>query len=339
MLLSQDSILTHADKLIFVPYDRISERVFRDTYIDEGELYLFADGILGIPFTVDPLVMYWKRDMLSGAAIASPPKFWDELFEMAPKVVVRDKANNITKSFTALGEYQNVTNAKETLITLIMQAGNPIVSFGERGLDAVLSDNRGFATSPAEAALRFYTEFSNPVKSVYSWNRALPSSRQSFIGGDLALYFGFASELASLRRANPNLNFDVTVLPQSRDSSVRTTFGRMSAFAIPRTSRDPVSALTVASVLSSAPVLSSLSQASLLPPVRRDVLAIKQTDAFLTVFYDSALMSRAWLDPAPAETGAVFQRMVENTVSGKLRLNEAVRNAHAELQGILQKGQ
>ena len=56
----------------------ISERDFKNTYIEEGELYLAANGILGLPITVDPMVMYWNRDIFSSAAIAAPPSYWDE---------------------------------------------------------------------------------------------------------------------------------------------------------------------------------------------------------------------------------------------------------------------
>jgi ABC-type glycerol-3-phosphate transport system substrate-binding protein len=220
-----------------------------------------------------------------------------------------------------------------------MQAGNPIVARRALGdlPQSVLSDNRGFSTSPAEAALRFYTEFSNPVKTVYSWNRALPDSRQSFIAGDLALYIGFAGELAEIRRANPNLNFAVTELPQREDGDVKMTFGKMRAFAVPRTSGNPNAAFTVAAILTGAGPLALFAEASGLPPVRRDLLSRPQPDDVLSAFYNSAILSRAWLDPSDTETDGIFRDMIESTISGKARLSEAVRAAEEEINALLQK--
>ena len=61
--LPQDFILKYEDKILPIPYAMISERDFKNTYIEEGELYLAANGILGLPITVDPMVMYWNRDI------------------------------------------------------------------------------------------------------------------------------------------------------------------------------------------------------------------------------------------------------------------------------------
>lgn len=336
ILLSQASILKHRDKIINVSYDIYSQRTFKDTFIEEGELYMTPEGILGLPFTIDPMVLYWNRDILSSAGVSAPPQYWDELFILSPIITQRDQASNIVTSLTALGEYRNVDYAKEILSTLIIQAGNKIVDRRDGKLEVVLRDQGEFAIAPAEAALRFYTEFSNPVKSVYSWNRALPSSRQSFIAGDLALYIGFASDLVGLRNANPNLNFDVAPLLQSRDSSTKITFGKMSGFAIPRTASNPNTSFFAALALTSQAPLILLAEVTGLPPVRRDLLAERPTDAFRSIFYDSALMAHAWLDPNDEKSGEIFKDMIENVISGRSRLGEAVRIADEELENLLQ---
>lgn len=339
VLLPHDFIVEHQDKLIVVPFDSYGgERKYKNTFIEEGELFLTSDGILGLPFTIDPLVMYWNRNIFSGAGIANPPEYWDELFTLSPKMTNRDQSLNILQSTVALGEFINITNAKEILSALIMQAGNPIVVRDEgsrSGFSVHLGDSSTSLGSPAEAALRFYTEFSNPVKSVYSWNRALPEDRQSFIAGDLAIYFGFASELTELRRANPNLNFDVATLPQSRDAGFRRTFGNMSALAVSRNASNPSAAFGVANVFSGNRIVSLYTKFSPLPPVRRDLLAQTPPDAYSTVFYNSALIANAWLDLDREATTRVFKDMVEGVTSGRLRLNNAIRTAEDELENLL----
>src|ERR1035437_8139345 len=56
----------------------ITERNYKDTYVQEAELYLQPNGIFALPFFVDPLVMYWNRDIFSSAGIAAPPTKWSE---------------------------------------------------------------------------------------------------------------------------------------------------------------------------------------------------------------------------------------------------------------------
>jgi len=334
-LLPHDLIVRHKDKIIEIPYKSFSEREFKDTFIQEGELYLTQTGVLGFPFTVDPMVMYWNRDIFQTAGEANPPSHWNELFELSPKITQRDLASNITRSFTALGEFRNVQNAKEIISALIIQSGNPIVISSDNGLKSVIRENLGFATSPAQAAVRFYTEFSNPVKSVYSWNRSLPNSKQLFASGDLGLYFGFAGELQDIIRMNPNLNFDISQFPQSMDSNTKITYGKMSAFAIPKASQNPSGAFTVGLTLTNINNIAAFSLATGLPPVRRDLLASKPTDAFTSVFYDGALISKAWLEPDSAETNDIFQNMIESVTSGRARLSEAINTADEELNLLL----
>ena len=333
-LLEQDRIIKNQDKIIEIPYDTISERDFKNTFIEEGEMYLTGGGVLGLPFTIDPMVMYWNRDIFQSAGIANQPEFWDELFVLSPKITQRDTASNIIRSFAALGEFTNVENAKEILSAFIIQSGNRIIIPTANGFESIINEKLDFATPPAEAAVRFYTEFSNPIKSVYSWNKSLPNSKQLFTAGDLAIYFGFASELSEILRSNPNLNLNVSPLPQLRDSDTKITYGKMSAFAIPKNSQNQAGALSTGLALTSLENIMHSSVSLDLPPVRRDALVNKPTDAISSVFYDSALMSKSWFDPDSDETDDIFKNMVESVTSGRARLGEAINLADLEL-GLL----
>jgi len=336
-LLNHNSILRNQDKIIEIPYKSFPSRDFKNIFIEEGELYLTQTGMLGFPFTIDPLVMYWNRDIFQTAGVSVPPRYWNELFVLSPKITQRDTASNITRSLVAFGEFRNIENAKEILSTLIMQSGNPIVALLNEQLKSTLADKLGFATSPAEAAARFYTEFSNPAKSIYSWNRALPNSRQSFIAGDLAIYFGFASELSDINRANPNLNFDTALMPQSKDSGVNITYGKMSAFAIPRASKNPNGAFAATFSLTNQNSVAFLSDKLKLPPARRDLLSNRPDDPFMSIFYDSALMSKAWLEPDSEKVNNIFREMIESVTSGKARLGEAINIADEDINLLLRR--
>ena len=149
-------------------------------------------------------------------------------------------AQTVTKSLIALGTYENIENARAILSLLFMQAGYKMSERSESGYRSDLMDVRSgmLGASPAESALNFYTEFANPTKTVYSWNRSLPNNRQAFLAGDVALYLGFASERAGLAEANPNLDFDMATTPNPGTATTRMTYGKAYAFAIPRASKN-----------------------------------------------------------------------------------------------------
>jgi multiple sugar transport system substrate-binding protein len=334
IFLSQDLILRHQDKLFVIPFASFSERDFKDRFIQEGELYLSGAGSLALPFTVDPLVLYWNRTLFANAGVAQPPRYWDEMLALVNRLTERDERGNILRSAIGLGEFENVTHAKEILTTLIMQSGNPVVSGSSDAPRVVLNERLGAPEPPTAAALRFYTEFANPVKPTYTWNRSLAPSQSAFLAGDTAMYIGFAGELFELRQKNPNLNFDVAPLPQVRDAAAKKTFGTMQGVAVLKSSPSIASAFQVLGILTQADVLGLWEGDTGLPPVRRDLLAEPQTDAFRSVFHNSALIAGAFLDPNPAATGILFRDMVQNVTSGRADVSSVVQDASSRLEQL-----
>ncbi|MFA5764056.1 MAG: ABC transporter substrate-binding protein [Candidatus Paceibacterota bacterium] len=337
ILIPQELIKRYLDKVYFI--SSITERMFKDTYIGESEMYIQPGGIFAVPFFVDPLVMYWNRDTFASAGIANPPAKWSEFPIIASKISESDNNNaNILKSAASLGEYRNVSNAKALLSTLIMQAGSPIVSMDDNGSlrSFLYSRSEGDILIPAVSALDFYTDYSNPKKSVYSWNRALPMSKQFFLSGDLAIYFGFASEANDLKEKNPNLNFDVAMMPQVVDAKTKVTYGELYGFAILKSSPNSVPAFNLISTITSADAIPELLKYMFAAPARRDLIAAGSKDAGQTVFNNSALIARGWIDPDSKKTDLVLQNMVEDVTTGRLTSNDSVQKASTEFDNLLQ---
>ena len=338
-ILPQDKIVRQKNKIILVPFSSFSERTYKDSFIEGTEIFLDPNGIIAMPLIVDPLVMYWNRSIFNDAKVTNPPKYWDEFYNLASLISVKDGALNISRSLVSFGEYRNVTNSKEILSTLMMQAGTPIVQVSGNATRGVIADSFDKPVIPGEAAVNFYTEFSNPAKPFYSWNRSMPQSSAYFLSGDQALYFGFSSEIFDIQKKNPNLNFDVAPIPTSREGGTNVGFAKFYGLAISRGSKNSGAAFAVSSILSSAEGIKAVSDTLNLPPVRRDLLAVKQTDAFKTVFYDSAIRSKAWLDPDPVSTNDIFARMIESITSGRERTSAAVVKASREITNLFENKQ
>jgi ABC-type glycerol-3-phosphate transport system substrate-binding protein len=281
------------------------------------------------------MVMYWNRNMFSAGDIARPPAYWDEFLTISPILSKRNDANDILKSAVAFGEFRNVTHAKDILSLLILQTGNPIIglhkeSDGTITLVPTLKESEGNIPA-ADEAFRFYTDFADPGKPVYSWNRSLSESKNAFLSQDLAIYFGYASELGDIRTKNPNLNFDVTRVPQVRDLPFKSTFGKMLGVAVMKTSSNKPAAFFMAGLLTAPKFNKEISNDLHLPPVQRILLAKAPPDPFMKVFYDSALVSKAWLDTNPGKTYVIFQTAIDSIIAGKARIQDAVQRAQAEI--------
>ena len=335
LVVTQERFLKNKPKLIYIPYDSVGERDFGNSFVEEGELFLTKEGVYGLPLAVDPLVLYYNRDLLSAAGEARPIAYWDEVYPMALKLTKKDPAGNLAQSVIALGETRNIPKFKEILSLLLLQAGTPVTESINANLRSALSNNYGLPVAPGESALDFYTQFSNPAKAYYSWNRILPSAETHFASGDAVYYLGFASELSALRNKNPNLNLGIAPVPQSRVSGKKLTFGRLYAVSITRGTRNASAALRAALILVSRDISEPLSKSLGLPPARRDILSGRQSDSALSVFYESALQARGWLDPENVSTGNIFGEMVNAVTSGRARTSEALGAASRSLDNLI----
>lgn len=334
---SQEQIGAFADKLQVIPYSAVSQATFTNSFIDEGRLFLSTQGSLALPILIDPLVMYWNRDMFASAGFAVPPKYWNGFLDIASKITVKSNSGALTKSLVALGGWGNVLYAKEIISALVMQAGDPILVRDASGILDVVFGNRpqGATENPAVSALQFYTEFANPSKTSYSWNNAMPKSIDAFAAGDLAVYFGLSSDYATLVARNPNLHFAVAPLPQIEGNAMRVTFGELTGVAVSLTAANPAGARIIAEKLGSQAGAAAFAETLGLPPVRRDVFQDTSANAPAAAAAQSALIAAGWLDPNGAKTDAIFQSMIESVISGKNQPSQAVSQAAQALRTLL----
>lgn len=338
VLLSDSQVISNQRRMQTIPFESFPLRTYQDIFLNEGDLLVTRDGIIGFPFLVDPLVMYYNKNILSNNGYARPPETWTEMLAITPTVTQKDSSFNISKSAIALGAFDNVSGAKQVFWTLVLQAGNPVM---ERYVDTqsqkelyrpILNENLNFTLNPAYAATNFYTQFANPTKTVYTWNRSLQQSRDMFVAGDLAFYLGFASEMPLLRRVNPNLNFDVALVPQSQSSERKATYGKMQIFMIPKATRNVTGAINAVAQLTSRNAQAAFSTALGVAPVRDDLLGTSDAkNSYQSIFNRSAIMSQGILEPNDAQTSAIIKELVDTVVSGQYEISDAIGRAQEKL--------
>lgn len=336
LILSQEELVSEKGKLSAIPYSSISERAYIDSYLSIFEMFLSEEGVYGIPLAVDPMVLYYNRTTLASAGVAKAPATWEAISGLAPGVVRRTGDSAVVRALIPFGDYGNVRNARGILSTLLLQAGTPITIEDERGVRSVLADSETvFGRGAAESAITFYTQFADPAKAVYSWNRSLPDSRAMFIAGDLALYPGFSSELPYLLAANPNLDFDMAPIPQPGTSVSRTTYALAYVFALPKASPNPAGALTTAFALAEEKPATAMADTLSMVPALRSVIAKGSSDRYDTLTYPDALVAKGWLSPAPSATDPIFSAMIGNVTSGRMQSAQALQAAGESLNAVL----
>lgn len=336
-ILPSDMVLKNNDFIYKIPYANLSEKTFKSSFIDGANIYLAKDGVMGYPILVDPLVLYYNKNILTNQSILYPPTTWDELFNLSDKLIKKDANGNISQGMIALGQYDNVNHVKDILSMLLLQSANPIVSRTDTGYRLAIKDNALDGSSPFENIVNFFLEFSNPSNTSYSWNRSLPSSLDMFTSGKLAFYIGYSSELFNIESVNPNLSFDVAMIPQTKGANIKRTYGNFYNMFINKNSKNISGAYGVASLVNDPAFLKELSVKTSIPTAKRSLLNEKPEDPYLTTFFDSAIVANSWLDPDQAETNSIFKELIENSLSNKLSVEQAITKAYNQMDLIIKK--
>ena len=342
ILINQEQLLDEENKLNEIPFSTIPQRTFLNDYLPEFNLYLNATGTYGIPFVLDPLVLYYNQNELEAANVPVPPTTWEAVTGLAPTLTKVNADQSISQSAIDFGEYNNVNNGRGILSLLFLQAGAPItVSSPTAGVRSTLAstDQNSSGTSPATSALNFYTQFSDPTRTVYSWNASMATAQNVFIAGNLAFYVGFASEEAQLKAANPNLNFDMAQIPQPQTGAHAADYGLAYAFAIPKASKNQNGAYQAAAALTGSAVLPTAAQALGMAPAVRGLLVASPSDAYAPVYYPEALIAEGWLSPLPSVTDGIFSAMITNITSGRYQSRDAINMADAAINAALPQPQ
>jgi multiple sugar transport system substrate-binding protein len=326
ILISADNLYPNLDKVVSIPYSVLNVRTFKDSYVEAGELYMKADGIVGIPFTIDPLVMYWNRDTFASAGLATYPRYWEDFGPIISKLTIKDNAQNIKKTAIALGDFTNVSNAREIFGSVLFQIGNPVTSFGINK-DVLETTIKNTVQEPsAQSVSDFFVQFVNPNNSTYSWNRGMMNDKSAFLGGYLSTYFGFASEIKDIASKNPNLNFDIAPLPQLKNGVKKAVYGKMYGFSILKASQSQNAAYQIVSVLTSPQILKDLSDSLYLPSVRRDIISLGSNDPYISIFNTQALIAKTWLDSSPEDSRRLMSSMISSITSGAKKSKDAIRD-------------
>ncbi|MFT5280900.1 MAG: ABC-type glycerol-3-phosphate transport system substrate-binding protein [Flavobacteriaceae bacterium] len=335
-LLPSQLMIRHKNKIVPIPYESLSVSEFTGRYVSGANMLLSPEGILGLPVTIDPLVLYYNETMLEGVGLSLPPTHWQQLISVfIPKLTQLGENNTVEQATIALGAYDNVTYAKDIVALLLLQLGSNLVEADTEGLTATLT--RSEKNIDTSESLRFFTDFSNPLKDVYTWNQSLEASRDAFINETLAFYIGYASEYDDIIKRNPNLDFNVSFIPQlEENASHKVTYGVMNVLGISKATQNQKNAFTAATLFSNPETSKVIAESLGLPPVRRDLLFTRNVDTrYIPVFYDSAVFARSWRDPNPFETEILFEKMIEDVLSGRSSARQALNEGQDALQILL----
>lgn len=329
----------HIDKLYPAPYELITIRDYKNDFVDVVyNDFVSEDQIYALPLYVDSLALVYNKDIFNSSGLAEPPETWEDLVNIVPMLVRKNDIGDIVRPAIALGTARNISHSKDILMLLMLQNGTKMVDLNRN--EAMFDKSffvEGKRVYPGEDALRFYTDFANPSKSIYSWNNQMDFSIDMFSQNRLAMMFIYSYQIDTLLNKNPNLNFGISKMPQLKNTSKVINFADYWGFAVANSSENPFEAWQFLKFLGQKENLYQYLQYSNRPSPRRDLIKIQKDDPQLGVFATQALSATSWYQVDNVAIGNIFVDMIESIIGGNLTYNEAIKKAADQITVLMNK--
>jgi len=296
-------------------------------YIDAiyGDIIL-GGKIYGLPLGINTLALYFNRDLLNQANIVQPPQTWSDFSNMVQNITLLDENDEIVRAATALGGYDNMPNVSDIITLLFMQNGANMEISKEQALfnQSSASDPTYY---PAREALRFYTDFSNLNKSVYTWNNQMPDALNEFASGKLAFLFAYPFQESEIRSKAQGINYEVTAIPQINPNN-RINYANYWVYSVAKNSPFVEFAWNFLQYAANSANVKSYIDNTQQTSALRSVISEQLTDPDRGIIAQQALTAKSWYQGQnPKNAEIYFSEMIENIVNETLTIEKALEVA------------
>lgn len=331
----QEVMATHADKIRPFPSAFISSSGVKSSMVDLAYKLnavqtpnLPTSQIRAVPLWVDPLVLFWNRDLFNSASIATPPSTWSEFEQTSTRLVRRDSQSNISVSGAAFGRGGNVPNAYDIVMLMLMQRGGNMLTDRGRIEFGNPSDEVSVGTSLTEDVTRYYTDFGNIGRSTYSWSASFSSPLDRFSGGKAGMMIDYLSRISDINESNPHLGVNISPVPQATNQAF--TLARVSSFAVAAQSVNPTQAWHFGAYLAGEGAsLITIPRGT--SPALRSLLEAKTDAEYKQLIISSALQADWPRDPFPTISRSILSTALDAVANTKLTVSEGVSSMRAQL--------
>ncbi len=305
---------------------------YKETFVDALANDLIKDNkIYGTAFWVDSLGLYYNKDLLGTAGIATPPKTWDKLATDVRAIARQDDTGYFSRSGVAMGTSENVNRGTDIIYLLMLQAGAlPWSKDGNSPQFANGVTKNGQVINPGVEAVEFYTSFSNPASANYTWNTESDYSTDAFANGRAAYLYGYAYTRAQINAKSPNLNYDVAPVPQNNLTDPTVNYSNYFAEVVSKQSKNQDWAWNFLKFATSKEMLDTYYKTDKEPSSRRDLIEKQTSDEEIGVFAHANLTGKTFYKADEAKFDAIIAEMIDNIVLRGQKVEESLVRAQSQ---------
>jgi len=291
--------------------------------------------IYGLPLSVDTLVLFYNRDLLNNAGIPLPPANWQTLQENVKKLTYQDQDGKLVQSGVALGTAENVERFADILALLMLQNGAVMTTGNQVTFGLVPQGFPDQTYNPGPEAIRFYTDFANPGKEVYTWNSSFADSVDAFAQGNAAMFFGYSYHIPYLAaKRQGKLNYGIAKMPQI-EGRTETNFANYWFQTVSKKSKNINEAWDFIQFISKSKEAKKYLTRTLKPTALRSLIEEQINDDQFKIFADQLLTSKSWYQGSDAQAMENAIKEMINTVNSDGKMKDAIDLAAQKIQQTL----
>ena len=292
-------------------------------------------AIYALPLDLDTLAMFYNEDLFNSAAIVYPPKTWNDFESDIPKLRTLNAQGQITQSAAAIGGSEtSIANASDLVFLLMLQNGTQMTS--SDGSTATFNGSGQNGGNPGLGAFNFYLQFSNSASPYYTWNDGLGDAKQSFIAGQTAIMFDYASAISELKQKAPFLNFSVAPMLQPASSTIAVNYAKYEGLAVSKRGQVAAAWQFILYLTTDANgeniYLNDMGE----PPASRSLIAADLNNATYGVFAAQALTARSWHEVDSAKIDSIMNTAIQSVLNGASDSTQALGVAQGSVTTLMQ---
>lgn len=289
----------------------VADDVIKNSIPRQGVQEGSRQKIYGLPLSVDTMVMYFNRDLLNSGGVTQAPQTWKQ-FQEAVTVLTKIGANNeLEKPVVPFGTI-NVERYFDILSLLMMQNGTQMINEKKEISFDKPRPNSEIKELPASQALSFYTDFSNPIKEVYSWNTEQQNGLDMFIEGKLPFFFGYSYHLPIIQAGSPEFRFGISQMPQI-EGNPKVNYANYWVETVSNKTENINEAWDFVQFITAPQNVGSYLTSSQKPTAVRSLVNTQIDDEIVGVFAEQVISAKSWYNGFDIiATEKIFGEMIDS---------------------------
>jgi ABC-type glycerol-3-phosphate transport system substrate-binding protein len=274
--------------------------------------------IYALPYSLDTLVTFFNEDLLDQAGLPEKIVTFNDLVDQTSQLTKITSDDKIVQSAVALGGTNNIPRYFDIISSLMLQtqvnlSGNKFNPLGEKQSATRFRDS-----------INFYTSFSRPGLSAYSWDKNLPNAFDMFSSGKLAYFFGYSYHADALRAKGVPFEWGITSFPQTEGSQGTKYYADYWVNVVAKKSRNSDVAWNFVQNTASAQNVKKYLDQNKKPTALRALINEQKNNPDISPFANQVLTADNWYNGYDFPQAEVYMAdFINGLIENKIDINNA----------------